>query len=559
MKYTYLALFSILTITLSATAAQRLTREQRQQQEQQEAQQAFQTAENYLNEWLAAIPKGITPDTTSISQVDVALKSNRSKMRYLPKEDQAKASLLTAWSEYYTNNIQRAVISASKAYRANPNNPDAYATYCIFSMLDDKRPTAKIEKTQPLIQVQQQTNDPRRPNLQRTNTDTDYATETSGNIQYSVDPRAVSIYGKPLPNSISGITFDKSKINCILFWNMGSPDTRLITPNLSPTQINEILEEYYTAQTPIVSTELKNFQLLANADQTKGKLTFTTINTDPQQLKERSQKLLDEIETKNVIHYKLDTYTDNDIVIRTLLTCTEPTMLIVAGEIPVIKYIGTTTGIAPIMLLNNISPDSINFEKAVNPTNTPTATIAQTPIPANNAKAQGAKPLNPREAMKQKQANKKPVTSPRDNINKPVETPAQPPARIEEPKNDGEPNSPDTNKPEPATTPQPEETKTPSDPNQPTKASAKKTETPKPAPKMQDEDELKASKLIQLAQADQAYIKTRTSTGKKLVEACREVLRTYPDTEYATQAKELLNSLPERLKEKYDVTKEETK
>ena len=65
-----------------------------------------------------------------------------------------------------------------------------------------------------------------------------------------------------------------------------------------------------------------------------------------------------------------------------------------------------------------------------------------------------------------------------------------------------------------------------------------------------------ASKLLENAKAFMK-IGTRFTTPKQGVELCRRIIREYPDTTYAIQARELLRGLPERHQKRYKITDEE--
>ena len=65
-----------------------------------------------------------------------------------------------------------------------------------------------------------------------------------------------------------------------------------------------------------------------------------------------------------------------------------------------------------------------------------------------------------------------------------------------------------------------------------------------------------ASKLLENAKAFMK-IGTRFTTPKQGIELCRRIIREYPDTTYARQARELLRGLPERHQKRYKITDEE--
>ena len=84
--------------------------------------------------------------------------------------------------------------------------------------------------------------------------------------------------------------------------------------------------------------------------------------------------------------------------------------------------------------------------------------------------------------------------------------------------------------------------------------------TPNPGQQPEDDDELtpesfQAQKLLSAAND---FIKMgRFTTYKQGIELCREVIKSYPDTKYADQGRQLLRKVPERYRERYNVTNEE--
>jgi hypothetical protein len=61
-----------------------------------------------------------------------------------------------------------------------------------------------------------------------------------------------------------------------------------------------------------------------------------------------------------------------------------------------------------------------------------------------------------------------------------------------------------------------------------------------------------------LSYAKQYIDMGKYTTYKKGVDMCRNIMRKYPDTKYAEEARKLLRKVPERHKERYNITDEET-
>jgi hypothetical protein len=91
------------------------------------------------------------------------------------------------------------------------------------------------------------------------------------------------------------------------------------------------------------------------------------------------------------------------------------------------------------------------------------------------------------------------------------------------------------------------------------------TETPQPpaAPKqptfekLSIEDEVQAQRLHETALAERKRSRLPMMTPKLMVDYCREIIRRWPKSQYAFQAKRMLADIPERYKKMYNVTEQE--
>jgi hypothetical protein len=88
-----------------------------------------------------------------------------------------------------------------------------------------------------------------------------------------------------------------------------------------------------------------------------------------------------------------------------------------------------------------------------------------------------------------------------------------------------------------------------------------KARRPRPLGRRKASEELEdvdpqAAKLLENAKAFMR-IGTRFTTPKQAIELCRRIIREYPDTTYANQARGLLKKLPERHQKRYKITDEE--
>ena len=74
---------------------------------------------------------------------------------------------------------------------------------------------------------------------------------------------------------------------------------------------------------------------------------------------------------------------------------------------------------------------------------------------------------------------------------------------------------------------------------------------------LSQEDELQAQKLFEWALAQRKMGRLPGMSYKKMVDACREIIERWPESEYAFKAKRMLADIPERFRSRYNITKEE--
>jgi hypothetical protein len=118
-----------------------------------------------------------------------------------------------------------------------------------------------------------------------------------------------------------------------------------------------------------------------------------------------------------------------------------------------------------------------------------------------------------------------------------------------------------------STLPQPVETQ---DQNQ-TTVTVPETQTVQPVPEppkpvepvtlyfkpMSEIDEIEASRLFNVAVPDRSIGRLPLTGFKLMVDNCRRIITKWPDSRYAYKSKQMLASLPERYKQRYNVTPEE--
>jgi type IV secretory pathway VirB10-like protein len=83
-------------------------------------------------------------------------------------------------------------------------------------------------------------------------------------------------------------------------------------------------------------------------------------------------------------------------------------------------------------------------------------------------------------------------------------------------------------------------------------------EPPKPQFKeLTEEEKIEAERLYEMALTERKMGRLPVMTYKRMVDYCREIIRKWPESEYAFKAKRLLADIPERYHQMYNITKEE--
>jgi len=96
--------------------------------------------------------------------------------------------------------------------------------------------------------------------------------------------------------------------------------------------------------------------------------------------------------------------------------------------------------------------------------------------------------------------------------------------------------------------------------NAPAQPAQPKAPTVAPQPKfvkLSFENEVEAQKLYEWAKTQRKMGRLPIMGFKQMVDACREIIRRWPQSQYAFLSKQMLADLPERYYKMYNITKEE--
>jgi hypothetical protein len=74
---------------------------------------------------------------------------------------------------------------------------------------------------------------------------------------------------------------------------------------------------------------------------------------------------------------------------------------------------------------------------------------------------------------------------------------------------------------------------------------------------LEPEDEVRASQLFEMAMAERKRGRLPMMGFKNMVDYCREIIKNYPESEYAYKARRMLGDIPQRFRERYNITEAE--
>jgi len=109
----------------------------------------------------------------------------------------------------------------------------------------------------------------------------------------------------------------------------------------------------------------------------------------------------------------------------------------------------------------------------------------------------------------------------------------------------------------PPGTEEPDRPTTTTESDKPTAGRVEPTDPPLQFKELSLEDEIQAQKLFEMVKFSRKSGRLPVMTHKRTVEYCREIIKRWPESEYAYKARRELRSLPQRILDMYNVTDEE--
>lgn len=434
-------------------------------------------------------------DQQTLATAEQAAKTARKYVTKFEKKAQCDYSLLTAWLYHFAADPQKACLSAAKAYKADPENNDARVSQVALAIIAGKKPDLRPPAT-------------RRTQSSRSKKDPSLDFEIKrpkGILDFNVDEIRTNVIKPKVErlqlNCANSTTFSYAPGDsnlCILFWQLAEKTNAPaidIPAEQSPYEPNGLTRVKVNSKKNKQSDDEYDYILDPLEKQFVGFANIFAANINNPAVK--------------FLAINTDSPANRSEAIREIIQNPKPWAQVIASDKQSKADMFAATKIdteKPIMAIVSKNGTLIYTGPAAGFL---APMIVQSLTPATLADKQAYQ--NPTPQNRQPQVTRKEPTTP-------PETPTQP------------------NSPAPTTT---------------------RTATPPTTDSyMQVGQEYQAGK--DLSYAKQYIDMGKYTTYKKGVDMCRNIMRKYPDTKYAEEARKLLRKVPERHKERYNITDEET-
>jgi hypothetical protein len=505
----------------------------RRDQMRQEAQMTYPEVEKLLTEMLQTVRKNARPSKELLEQSVLVLEENKQNALAYDEKQRADYMLLQAWTGYGQGNLPEALSWSMRACKQDEASQDAWNSQAVFHMLSGKRPLEpKIEKPKPQTETQRYRPERIRPQPQRRNVEAAAAEykpvpySEKGTLEFNLLSLRMEMFRERFER-LDLQTTDNQKIEyvpgrdvlCVLFWQSenGAADTVAAGDANDigrPAQSRPIMDmgmEYDMSGAGVGSTvtlesQRQYFTMLMDKLKEDKAVKFVQVDTiRPRNLDSLSMTDYRKMSIPTVIAAH-----PNCNAKRLACDAKVPFMMIIDKDGGV-KYAGAAADFVPAFILTELTGKPIVLEA-------PAATPMEGPLESPFMMDGEFGELMPREI--------------------------QPAADPNAPKRAADPNQP----------------------RSPVPPAAKPAAPARQRPVASDYDfpmedaqaEVEAGKLLNLAKIEiEESIKITGSNPKEGIEACRKVLELYPNTPYAKQAQVLLRRVPDRYKQRFNITDEE--
>jgi len=466
-----------------------------------------------LDQILPQVNQERKPSQSNMSACQKTL--DESKRHFLGMDDKQKAQycLLQSWVAYYSDDTNNAHLNAAKACKLDATSGDAWITQVAMSLLADKRPMLP----RPPRPARVQRNRPGQAGMESPETahgvQDSAAQIQKGKLDFDLNlflPEAVGKKIEPLQlNCLNGTTLSYQPGNealCVLFWRefesktkttaAGGDPNRAARVSPQPMAAGPMMEGEMMGATTSEATPIAAFGKLFQAGFLSGRMKFLAVNLDSAANK---QAVVDGMieRPQPWAQVMMAGQAEGLFSDFSSIPAGRP-ILMMTDMSGTVRYAGPATGIIAPMLLNKIA-SAADFA----PSEATQEQIEPSSIPTD--------------------ANSVPHIEPMDGNSLPQTGPvAQPPQPIQRP----------TRQP---TVPQQGQYK-----------------------ELSEEDKIQAERKLQAAKDLFMPLGRKMGmTYKRGVEICRGIMREYPGSEYAEQARQLLRQVPENQRSRYGITDQE--
>lgn len=486
----------------------------RKQQMEQEAQARASDVQKALTDLLQPVQVNHRPSQDLIQESELVIEDARQYFSAFEDKPRAQFMLLQAWTAFCQDNLQLAQGWSMKACRADEASQDAWISQAVFGLLNGRPPAMpRIEEPKPEPNPERAM--ARRPRLNTAAIEVrPQPYSLKGILDFDLlglDVRMIrEHFEKTEFQAVSGekITYTPGKdILCMLFWQgeESLSDANGISGDRNPQPSAEFMEMGMGTSCDVQKTTLgaqRNYvRMLKEACSEQPQIKFIQINTNRQNA--AAQATQDpQVEDAGLLVVAADPASNAQRFVG--WPAEKPFVAIVDKEGQV-RYAGTAADFVPAFILTQLTGVEIDLAK-------------QTPTAGANALPGGmAVPMMMEKMIQEFQA--------------------RPELASKEP--DSDPN------------------RAIIDPNVPNPNVVKPSKQDFDSQTQLLIDQDKANRLLNTAELEIGKgLKLRSNPGKG-IEACREILVQFPNTQYAQRARELLRKVPERYKKMNNITDEE--
>ncbi|MDD5011403.1 MAG: hypothetical protein PHQ00_04700 [Phycisphaerae bacterium] len=498
--------------------------QERRQQLEQDAADAEKEIEDEYVKWVALINSAQTPDDANVYAGLKFIARNRKFLPVLNRQQKGNIySALSAWVYYFDDKSDKAIRQISSAYKLTPKNSVVFKTYAVLSLI--YRDYASLAD---ILAAQEASPSVEEPSmLQDTTSQQSKGTELNfdiGRIKTELLGKTLDIRSKisDYNSSLSG-----RKLACLLLWKLSSGELEKFASPAAPAQAQQAAEPSpstaegqswdtigYYAQ-PVQSDqpqddsgqkipeyETESFSQLQNKFAKNTDVVFAAVNFNaPDKAKNVENWLAENPQQWPVVPPSAEI---QNAITSFIGSAPEKPLLLIISPDSVVRYLGDIDGFLPQMIISNIAANLQEFT----------------------------------------------------DFNEPNQPPKLPKTPAAEQMEDDEPNI-ITQVEQPVLRQSPVEKQT----DEETPAPVNQTPKQPAKPKTEIDEDFFDPRAETLVEHARAFFKIANRlqhhTYSKPVEMCRTVIKDYPNTKYAEQAQTLMRQVPERFRQRFDITDDE--